>query len=206
MESAPPVPTQALQELPDGYEARVVFDPRKGLWFLVLNVLSLVLTVVCGALFLNLAIAVRAKPLGELSTASSGTFPLVMGIILTGGSLVVHELLHGLGFWWFTRTRPTFGCNIIAAYAGAPGWYIPRNQHLVIGLAPFVVLMTLGVALLLLVPTSLILVMVWLLTWNTLGAAGDLTVCCLELWYSPRALVRDTGMEITIYAPGATAE
>jgi hypothetical protein len=54
----------------------------------------------------------------------------------------LHELVHGLLFWVFTRRRPLFGLRLpFYAFAAAPvDVYLPRNPYLVVALAPLVLL------------------------------------------------------------------
>ncbi len=56
----------------------------------------------------------------------------LLGVLIV--TLVLHELVHGLCFWSFTRDRPRFGWKLIYAYAAAPGWYLPRGRYLTVAL------------------------------------------------------------------------
>lgn len=190
-----------VQELPEGYQRAHVINFQKGVWILVFNLLSIPAALLFGGLFLDLATLIRGEGLSDMFSSVSPRGDLLLFLLLTIMWVILHELIHGLGFWWFTRTRPAFGLTIFAVYAGAPGWYLPRNHHLVIGIAPFLLLTLLGLGLLFILSSSLALIMVGLMTVNAMGATGDLAVCALALFQPQSALVHDGGLEISIYRP-----
>lgn len=133
-----------------------------------------------------------------------GARVIVVGVALavTLGVGFVHELVHGLFFWVFTRERPVFGAKSLYFYAGAPDWYLPRSRHVVVGLMPFVTIAVVGFVLALIVPVT---VGVWVLLFvvaNASGAAGDLMAAVWLLRQPPETLVQDTGIALTIYQPG----
>jgi len=79
--------------------------------------------------------------------AAGVTLAVAVLVILQIIAVVLHEAAHGAFFWYFTRERPVFGLKLpYAAYAAAPDWYLPRSQHLVVGLAPFVLITLAGLA------------------------------------------------------------
>jgi hypothetical protein len=119
---------------------------------------------------------------------------------------VIHELVHGLFFWVFTRERPVFGAKSLYFYAGAPNWYLPRGQHVVVGLTPLVLVTLVGLLVTLVAPAA---VAVWVLlavVANAGGAAGDLMAAVWLLRQPPETLVCDTGVVLTIYRPGQSSE
>lgn len=102
-------------------------------------------------------------------------------------------------FWRFKGSRPRFGFKGVYAYAAAPGWYPPRDQHLAVALAPLLVITLLGVVLLAVAPVALVLPLVLLVTLNIVGAVGDLVVALWLLRHERTALVEDTGDAVTVY-------
>lgn len=123
----------------------------------------------------------------------------LIGVALLALMVVVHEGLHGLFFWRYTGSRPTFGLKGLYAYAAAPGWYLPRNQHLVVALAPLVLITLAGMLLLLVVPAATVLPVIFVVALNIGGAVGDLVVALWLLRAEPNALVEDTGDAIALF-------
>jgi len=104
-----------------------------------------------------------------------GTLPAIVVLVaLQFVMVVLHEFAHGLFFWYFTRERPVFGLKLpYAAYAAAPDWYLPRHQHLMVGLAPFVLITLAGLTLLPIVPAPAVPVILFVVVSNAAGAVGD---------------------------------
>lgn len=127
-----------------------------------------------------------------------GTLALLVG--LTVVNLVVHEAIHGLFFYVFTRTRPVFALRLAYAYAAAPDWYIPARAYTVIGLAPLILIDLVCLLLMLLVPawTFALALVIGL---NTSGAVGDLFIVGLVLRSRRDCLVNDRGDSVAVYAP-----
>jgi len=139
---------------------------------------------------------------GGVTGIGARVIVVVVALVVTLGVGVVHELVHGLFFWIFTRERPVFGAKSLYFYAGAPDWYLPRSQHVVVGLMPFVTIAVVGFVLALIVPVT---VGVWVFLFvvaNASGAAGDLMAAAWLLRQPPETLVQDTGVVLTIYQPG----
>ena len=93
----------------------------------------------------------------------------VVGYILI---LPIHEGIHGLAFA-FWGGRPHFGAKLpLALYCGARGQLFKRDEYLVVGLAPLVVITLLGVIVIVCAPG--IAAYLWFaLAGNISGAAGD---------------------------------
>ena len=82
-----------------------------------------------------------------------------------------------------------------------PGWYFQRNQYLIIGLAPFVILNILGIFLLALVPIDWLWVVLGSLLMNSSGAVGDLAVVFWLLRKPSASLAMDKADSIELYTP-----
>jgi hypothetical protein len=124
-------------------------------------------------------------------------------VVLIAVMMVAHEAIHGLFFWAYTGERPVFGLRGLYAFAGAPRWYIPRGQYVIIGLAPVVVITILGLVLLLVTPSPAVLVVVGAVALNAAGSIGDLIVVVWLLARPPATLARDTGDAVTVYQSAA---
>ena len=192
-----------LQYLPPEYRLAWSIDLAKnGKHMLALNLAGLVLLVPAFWLFGRLIVLVRGVSAWNVPGDESLLFMLLIlaGYALT---LIVHEGFHGLFFWLYTRSRPVFALKWSYAYAAAPGWFIPKRQYWLIGLAPLIGVSLLGVLLLPFLPLT------WLLAWlvavasNVAGAVGDMYVV-LKLAFAPEdTLVNDRGDAIAFYQRSA---
>jgi hypothetical protein len=114
-------------------------------------------------------------------------------------TLIVHELVHGLFFWLFTKEKPVFGLGPGYAYAAAPDWFFPKYKYLVIGLSPLILLTVVGLASIPVVPAAWVGIIFLAIVFNAGGAVGDLYICFRiggERW---NIRVRDTGDGFEIY-------
>lgn len=197
---------QATQTLPPDYVAHGAISLKGNRRLLVLlNLLGIPWLVLCAISFV--AVASKLQPAQSaasdaLSLSLTSVVALLLVVTVTiVGVLVIHELVHGLFFWLFTRSRPRLGFKGAYAYAAAPGWYISRPQMLVVGLTPLILISLLGLPLLALVPYPASLFLVLALTMNAAGAIGDLYIA-VRLLFTPRdVLIRDEGETIRWYAP-----
>ena len=195
---------RATQHLPEHYHPRGGIDLKGNLTAAIaLNVVGVVLLVVFAVLFLDLARALRPDmPPGDFSVSGWQIFLYLGGaLLLLGGMVVVHELIHGAFFWVFTRARPVFGFKGLYAYAGAPDWYLPRNRFALVGLAPLVIITLAGFLLILVAPAGWIYPILVVVIANAAGAAGDLLVVGWLFTRPADTLIRDTGDAVTFYQP-----
>lgn len=175
-----------------------------------LNVLSLPLLVIAGVLFGYLATLVRPDgfafevpimsrldALVFLSLAVSG----VVGV--PAALIVVHELLHGAGFWAFTRSRPVFGFKGWYAYASAPGWFLSRGQAFTVLLAPLVAISLGGLALVALLPAPVAGLVLLGTIMNAASSTGDLFLFARLLRAPRSAVVEDTPTGMNWYVLSA---
>jgi hypothetical protein len=114
-------------------------------------------------------------------------------------AVVLHEAMHGVFFWLFTRERPQFGIGWGYAYAHAPGWYFPRWSYALIGLAPLIFLTLIGFALLPNVNPFWVFPLLLGMLINASGAVGDLWIVLKVVTEKGELLVEDTGDGFKIY-------
>lgn len=200
---------QPTQHLPTHYAPYKTIDLSTDTRALIiLNIGALVLLLLAGGLLFWLLETLRPDLL------SAGTFTLggldfllmlVLVIGLLGLMIVVHEAIHGAFFWLYTRSRPYFGFKGMYAYAAAPEWYIPRNQYLVVGIMPLVLITLAGLLLLPIAPGWLLLPVLFVVLMNASGAAGDVLIVGWLLLLPATTLIRDKGDAITLYRPQAEA-
>ncbi|HLI89593.1 MAG TPA: DUF3267 domain-containing protein [Ktedonobacteraceae bacterium] len=105
--------------------------------------------------------------------------------------LPVHEIIHALAFMLWGG-RPHFGARLpMVLYCGAREQLFRRNQYLVVGLAPLVVITIAGIVLTLLAPVAASYVL-FATVGNVSGAAGDIWVVARLLRQPRHVLVEDT--------------
>ncbi|MDH5505635.1 MAG: DUF3267 domain-containing protein [Anaerolineae bacterium] len=191
---------QPTQTLPEDFKEDFAFDLSKNIPAqVVLNFAALALVFTFGRGFVQLFGVLRPEfVFGGIGSLLQG-FNLIAIIPTLFLMMLAHEAVHGIGFWGFTRSRPAFGLKLGYAYAAAPDWYVPRNQFVIVGLAPLVVLSVLGCVL---APWLLLAAMPALLVFlamNAGGSVGDMFVVWKVAAYPPSALVNDRGESFTIY-------
>ncbi|HZO74775.1 MAG TPA: DUF3267 domain-containing protein [Ktedonobacteraceae bacterium] len=107
--------------------------------------------------------------------------------------LPLHELVHALAFL-FWGGKPHFGAKLpLALYCGAQDQLFRRNQYLVIGLAPLVVITLIGIVLTLFAPV-LASYLLFAQIGNISGAAGDVWTVLRLLRQPSSVLVEDTAV------------
>jgi hypothetical protein len=131
--------------------------------------------------------------------SAAGFIGLLLGVMAV--MIVLHEGLHGLFFWLFTRAKPKFAFKGFYAYAAMPDWYLPRREYLITALAPLVGITALGILALALLPGWADPPLVWLLILNTSGAVGDLWIVSALLRAPAGVLGRDAGDCSELFVP-----
>jgi hypothetical protein len=195
----------STQTLPDGYiqTDEINLAKSKGLAIL-LNVVGLFISILAFFLLLVYANWVHPRSIPDrfiLKTDLPMIGQLLALIVFVSLSLIVHELIHGFFFWYFTRSKPVYALHLAYAYAAAPGWYIPVRQYWIIGLSPLVFIDAAGLLLIILVPVSWLLTLTFLVAFNTGGAVGDLWIIFRLLRRSPACLVNDVGDGVSFFEP-----
>jgi signal transduction histidine kinase len=154
-----------------------------------------VLLLLIGALFFGL-LNYYAYTLQTLSNPGiKGGWSLLLWILINiiGYILIlpIHELIHAAAFVLWGG-KPYFGTKLpYALYCGAKNQLFHRNQYLVVGLAPLVVITLAGIIFILLSP-ALASYTIFAIVGNFSGAAGDVWVV-RKLMRRPRSiLVEDT--------------
>lgn len=189
---------QSTKSLPATYTLRGTFYLSKPKTVIVLNVVGSVLFAVWVVFFLR--IAAWLHPEMGVIEIRIGLLQILLILALPIASIVLHELVHGVFLWLFTREWPRFGFTGLLAYASSPGWYMPRNQYIVVALAPFFLITLAGIGCLALLPQSTVLPLVLILAINAAGAIGDLTITGWIFTRSPVTFVSETNtLDVTIY-------
>ena len=126
--------------------------------------------------------------------------PLLMIFVFIGIIIYIllHEMIHGIFMYNFSKEKPFFGFSGGYAYAASHCYYYKR-PYLVISLSPIIIL---GIILLIL--NIIFFEYFWLIYFiqitNISGAAGDLYVAFKFLKLDNHVLVKDIGVSMDVYA------
>ena len=132
---------------------------------------------------------------------SLSTYLIQMSVMLLGYVvyMVLHELTHAAVMKAAGGGKVVFGFTGIYAFAGSKEDYFDKISYRYIALAPLVVWGIILGVLCAIVPRTWFWVVWFLQVGNIAGAAGDVYVTA-KLWNYPNCiLVRDTGVDMTIY-------
>lgn len=179
--------------LPENYHSTVRIDLKENTWLaIILNLAGIPLFFISGWFFLKIIAYLRvdATALWGILGGFQNLIIVLTGIFFV---IVVHEIIHGIFFWVFTHSRPKFAFKLIYAYAAAPEWYIPRNQYLVIGLAPLFLISIFAILLFLFLPPYGVALTLILASFNVAGAVGDIAVTGWLMSKSRNVLINDRG-------------
>jgi len=143
------------------------------------------------------------RPSGMEMPLSGDIFALLGGFLLVlVVSISLHELAHGAFFWWFAKHPPKFGLGPGYAYAAMPGWYFPKRQYLVVGLAPLAGLTALGLIFVPFLPGWMLAPFFWGMVLNAGGAIGDIYICFRIAREAEDVWVKDLGDGFEVYRRG----
>lgn len=183
-------------KLPENYKEILAVDLQKNKRLaLLVNGLALIISAVM------VIIGLIISPLSELYSAGPKIL-INLPVMLLGLPLylVLHELVHGIFMYSYSRVKPRYGFTGMYAFAGSDG-YFAKLPYIIIALAPVVIW---GVVLLILnivLPPYLFWGVYMIQITNVSGAAGDAYVTAKFSRLPGSILVRDTGVAMTVYAP-----
>lgn len=199
--------------LPSNYSRYTSLEPSKELKFItgaivtgiaLLLIVSWLLVTFVNELRPNALDGMRLHDLlNSITTGTSFVLPPTLfrnlSLALIAG-LILHEFVHGLFYWLFSTNRPRLGFRGLFPYAAAPsGVYFRRNQFIVIGLSPLVLLTAVGLLLMVIVPTTYVPFLLFFAAFNAAGAAGDLIMVIQLMQFSSDTVMEDNGSGVIIY-------
>lgn len=171
---------KATQSLPQNYQPAGKFSLKSIKQLVIMNIFGLILLIISIWFFPWFTKQVRPDfntffqfEFDNLLDLAFALIKIILPIIFV---LLIHEAIHAFFFWFFSKQKPVVGFKGAYAYAAMPGWYFPRNQYLIIGISPLLLITLFGMLLLLVAPTSMIDLVLIALIINTSGAIGDLFV------------------------------
>jgi hypothetical protein len=114
--------------------------------------------------------------------------------------IVLHESMHGLVLWKFTKKFPPFGMNFMGSiYVNASGWYLPRLHMLIMSLSPFLLLSMIGIMFLSFASGEFFRMTLWVVLLNAVGSINDLAVAGWLFFQPDTALIENSGQALAIY-------
>ena len=122
-------------------------------------------------------------------------------VALAGGTvlyLVLHELVHGIFMWYYTKVKPRYGFTGLYAYAGSDAYFC-RTHYLIVALAPVVLWGAVLAVLTALAGPQWFWVVYFIQIFNISGAAGDLYVTWRLLRMSQDILITDSGVAMQVF-------
>lgn len=199
-----PKPTQ---DLPQDYREIGTLDLKenRGLG-MILNLIGIGLLFGVGWLLLQSLAILRPEYLSSenilVITGLREFWRAVLLLVVSVGLMVVmNEGVRGLMLWIVTRQRPKLGYRGSHTYAAAPEWFIPRNEYVLIRLAPLFIITMLGLVSVPLVSLNLVPGVMLLISLNIAAGTTDM-VTAYWLLRKPKALlVLDQGDMISIFHP-----
>jgi hypothetical protein len=204
---------RATTALPTNYHRQATLDLSKSRMAVAGVIISGIVSLIAvGWLLVQFANLVRPTALEALTLhdvpittpdgGTSITIPIVDVLIALVLVMLIHELVHGMFYWWFSGRRPTLGIKGLGVHVTAPSdVYFPRTQYLVVGTAPFVLLTLVGLLLVVILPVAAVPTVILFVAFNAAGAAGDLLMVARLLSYSPDTLMQDSGSDTIVYGP-----
>lgn len=163
------------------------------------NVAGIVLFFFFGWIFMGVAAAINPHFFILSIRIFVGTLTVFWFLLTAVSIIIIHEIIHAIGFYWFTRERPEIGFHILYAYASAPNWYFTRNQFILIGILPFMLITSVGLMLMPFVNLITLPRLILALTLNAAGSIGDIIVVLWLVSQPSKAWIRDKGSFIALY-------
>jgi putative zincin peptidase len=190
------------QSLPTNFKLLYSFSLKNDIRAaILLQIVGIFLLVLFGLGFTRIALWMRPDftPFFALADWKDNAYYFASAVVLMIVVVLIHEFIHGVFFWLFTGDQPKFGIGPGYAYASAPKWYIPRGRYVVIGLSPLVLISLIGIVLIALVNDIALIPILFSMTINAAGAAGDMWMIYRILREPREILVNDMGDGFSVY-------
>lgn len=178
-----------MKELPENYKLILSLDlqnNKKQFW--IVNILSFL-------------IMIPMLIIGHLYTSIFNLFNNPVQMIFLGIGVIVymvlHEMVHGIFMYYYSKEKPFFGFTGAYAYAGSNCYYY-KKPYLIIALSPIVILGIIIFILNIILP-EYFWIIYFIQVANISGAAGDLYVTYKFMKLNDNVLVKDIGISMDVY-------
>ena len=194
----------STKTLPEGYAQSGEIDLKKNKRLAItLNIAAVFVFFPSFFLLSRFAALIRPGIMNLAGTIRLGMVAALIGLYAI--SVIIHELIHGIFFRVFTRSKPVFALRLpFYVSVSAPDWYIPSRKYIIVALSPLVIIGAIGLLLILLAPERWVMFVVFVVAMNTGGSIGDLFVLTRLLKLSPACLANDTGDGVAFYKHPST--
>jgi hypothetical protein len=174
-------------KLEDNYIENEVIDFNKKRYVITFNIASIAIAFAIFFIF-----RVQSCP---IFTVSSIIF-IIAGYFFL---VIIHELIHALFIWIFSRKRAHFKFSLIYASAGASDRYFDRSSYIVIALSPVIIISLFLYLLINLSSPDLYNGILLVLALNISSAIGDFYISFITATKEKETLVRDEGEIMHFY-------
>lgn len=186
---------------PEGYRLAHRFSLTGRRTLVWLNIIgSLLFVVVLAVVFTGLRLYSHLDtPL--VIAGLPATLPVGLYVLMLGGTLILHEALHGLAILAFGE-RPRFGAKLtrLVLYTTSDAFF-PRRRYLIVTLAPLAGITAIGVTFMLLSPTGLGMWIGIMVAMNAASSIGDLWMTAVIASFPPVAIFHDEADGMSAYLP-----
>lgn len=178
---------------------------------LIYSLLSFVPVVVIAPLLCVIAVFVSGYSFGERLVEDGSVFVVLILCASMILYVVLHELVHGITYKFFTGGKLTFGLTLTVAFCGVPDLYVRKKASVAALVMPFavfsVILAGLTVGMWFICPLYGVAAGI-LFSIHAGGCVGDLhwILTYLTKFRRCNTLMRDTGPEQWLYIPEEEAE
>ena len=189
---------KSVETLPEGYEEVLSVDLQKNKKLaLFVNILAIVISIL-------LAVPMHFfVPITTLFSMENGLVSYFIRfaslVVLMVLYTVLHELVHGVAMKLCGTKKVKYGFTGMYAFAGSEEYY-GKGPYIFIALAPVVLWGIIIAVINPFVPVDWFWVVYWIQVSNISGAAGDLYVTAKFSKFPNDILVKDTGVEMTVYS------
>ena len=187
------------QTLPEGYRLILRIDLQEDKK-LMLRVNATALGLMLAVFLLGLPLAPAGGRLADLLREGVSLGAMAVFLAGTFAYVILHELTHAAVMKLCGAKKLRFGFTGVYAFAGSEEDYFSKRAHRIIALAPVLCWGFLFALLCVLLPPGCFwLIWLWQVM-NVSGSAGDLFISLRLLREPEDLLVRDTGVNMTVYS------
>ena len=190
---------KAIQSLPNDYTQLFEVNLQKSKKLAIaINIFAVIIAIIM------IVPAHFIVPISELFSFEQGIVAYIIRFaVLIVGSIayiILHEAVHGITMKLFGARKIRYGFTGLYAYAGSNDDYFDKKRYIIIALAPVIIWgIVLGI-IQFFVTDEWFWVVYWIQVSNISGAAGDLYVTAKFSKFPNDILVKDTGVEMTVYS------
>ncbi|MCR5264401.1 MAG: DUF3267 domain-containing protein [Clostridiales bacterium] len=197
---------KAFSSLPSGFGEILSINLQKNKKAAMIINISCVLI---AAAMLVPALFLSEKPITDLLDldGGAGAYFLRFGVFMAGliAYMILHELVHGIAMHICGTKKVRYGFTGLYAFAGSDDYY-DKSGYIFIALAPIAVWGVVLAVMCAAVPPEWFWIVYIIEIMNVSGAAGDIYVTVRFSRLPKDILVRDTGIEMSVYSAEGAAD